>query len=96
MSNIPRAREWIGDIVTELVRRGQHDLAGQLTEVQGDLYRRRPARARAPTQNLPVDARMAATLREYARTHPRMPLQEIGHKFNVNAGRVSEALQGNR
>lgn len=91
MSNVPKAREEIDAIAEALL-----DLAARLDRVQGNLHRRPYARARAPRAAPPVNAGMAEFLREFARKNPNLSQREIGQRFGIDGGRVSEALHGDR
>jgi hypothetical protein len=96
MSNVPRAREVIAEVVADLRAAGYRELAGRLDAVLADLHRRPLVRRRAPIESRPVDASMAAALRRYAHRHPKLSQQAIAERFGVNHGRVAEALRGDR
>jgi hypothetical protein len=96
MSDIPEARAQLAEIGMELELLGLHSLARQVGEVREMMHRRPYARERAPARSVYADASMAADIRKMARTYPTMTQQAIGEAFGVNAGRVSEALQGLR
>jgi hypothetical protein len=96
MSDIPEARAQLAEIGMELELLGLHHLARQVGEVRDMMHRRPYARERAPARSVYADATMAAEIRQMARTYPTMTLQAIAEAHGVNAGRVSEALQGLR
>ncbi len=60
-----------------------------------DLKRRSPVRRAKPTST-PTDETLNAAMRAYAAAYPEASLTAIGAVFNVNGGRVSEALRGKR
>lgn len=60
-----------------------------------DELRRRPA-DRAPKASRPMTAQLAAQIRAFKSRNPTMTQAAIGRQFNVNPGRVSEALNGFR
>jgi hypothetical protein len=96
MSNVPLARDTITQVAAELRLLGLDALAKRLDDACAELYRRPLARPRAPVASKPVDAALAAELRSFALTHPEMSAQTIAEAFRVNAGRVAEALHGDR
>lgn len=96
MSNIPEAREIIAQVHDTLLSMGLAADAARLSQALRLLVRRPYAREKAPARSAWVDASLAAEIRKMARTYPNMPQQKIAEAFGVNAGRVSEALQGDR
>lgn len=58
--------------------------------------KRRPHVRKAPARSVQMTDRVAEDIRRYAAKHPRMPYAQIGVHFNLNQGRVSEALAGKR
>jgi hypothetical protein len=94
MSNIIRAREQIAQIARELQRAGQNDLARRLNGTIG-LMRRRPPARRMPTHSRTVTPELRKQVLELARTTD-MHSAEIAVHLNLNPGRVSEILQGDR
>jgi hypothetical protein len=94
MSNIILARERIAQIARELRRTGQQDLARRLNDVIGLMRRRAPAR-RMPSHSRPVTPQIREQVLELART-TNMHSAEIAVQLNLNPGRVSEILQGDR
>jgi hypothetical protein len=96
MSSIPEAREQLLQAADEVEAEGMTASAEAIRSAVALLYRRPYARARAPARSVYADASLAAEIRQMARTYPEMPLQKIAEAFGVNAGRVSEALQGLR
>jgi hypothetical protein len=60
------------------------------------MWRRPYARTRAPTKSNRATAALSEAMRAFAVACPEMTLQDIAVAFGVNAGRVTEALQGMR
>ena len=78
------------------IRARLHELAAvhripELAELAEDT-RRNPAirHAKATRRSLTPD--LAIQIRAYAKTVPNMTMREIGTKFDVDQGRVSEAM----
>ncbi len=67
----------------------------ELADLAQQLKRRRPAR-RAATQSAPMSDELRRQIISHAGSHPDWPMHKIGQHFNVNQGRVSEALRGRR
>jgi hypothetical protein len=94
MSNIILARQKIQQIAGELSRAGQRDLAQRLSGVIDLMHRRAPAR-RMPSHSRQVTPQIRRQVLELARTTD-MHSAEIAVQLNLNPGRVSEILQGDR
>jgi hypothetical protein len=94
MSNIILARQKIEQIAGELRRAGQRDVARRLSDVVGLMRRRAPAR-RMRTHSRTVTPAIREQVLELARTTD-MHSAEIAVQLNLNPGRVSEILQGDR
>lgn len=47
-----------------------------------------------PISSKPFTPELAAKIRDYFRENPNMTQQEIAHVFQMNSGRVNEALAG--
>lgn len=94
MSNIILARERLQQIAGELQRAGRRDLARRLSDVIDLMHRRAPAR-RMPSHSRQVTPRIREQVLELART-TGMHSAEIAVHLNLNPGRVSEILQGDR
>lgn len=69
--------------------------ADALDEYVQELYRR-PAIKRAPVTRSSVTPELRKLIRNYAKEHPDLNNATIGRRFNVDGGRVSEALAGKR
>lgn len=71
------------------------DQADALDEYVEELYRR-PAVKRAPVTRAAITPELKKQIRAYAKLHPDLNNATIGRRFNVDGGRVSEALAGKR
>jgi hypothetical protein len=101
MSNIPRARQTIRFVIEELRHAPDFDKKEGIIEMleraeKYDMRRMPYARPVAPAKSTQITPDSAQAIRDYARDHPEMTLHEIGMKFNVNSGRVSECLHHKR
>lgn len=76
------------------IRKELAEISGRLAVLADELNRR--SGPRAPSTSERIDAELAATIRKYAKTFPDMTQADIGRVFNVNQGRVSEAIRGKR
>ncbi|MFN4278330.1 MAG: hypothetical protein ACK4FJ_18710 [Ferrovibrio sp.] len=63
-------------------------------EVLADELKRRSSGKRPPRVAQPMTPQLAQTIRQYAALNPDVPQYEMARVFNVNPGRVSEALRG--
>lgn len=95
MSDIPLAREFIDAMIRDLecgIKYETDELISRLVEIKSRLYRKPPIR-KADRQSQPMTPELAASIRAFAKRNQHMTFQDIGQRFNVNAGRVTEALQ---
>lgn len=97
MSNIPEARERL-DTLIGYIEDGAFDanpknIVPILKKIQAMLHRKTPIR-KANAQSQPMTPELAAAIKAFAIRNQDMPFQAIGQRFNVNAGRVTEVLQG--
>jgi hypothetical protein len=67
----------------------------EIERLAHQLTRRAPKRM-APRSSEAMTDEKAAGIRQFARDNPTMTQVDIGRHFNVNQGRVSEALRGFR
>lgn len=72
----------------------EHNLP-ELNKLASHLNRRRP-RNRAPAVSRRITEDLRAEIRAVALSNPTLTQVEIGRRFNVNPGRVSEAVRGLR
>jgi hypothetical protein len=85
----------IPEIREELNSLADHYGIARLRELAGELTRRSPG-SRAPVKSRPMTPALRDAIRAYKRANPDAPQQKIADVFNVNPGRVSEALRGFR
>ena len=81
---IPEIRSRLREIADELENEELHALADEM-------YRNSPVR-RARPSSAPLTPELAEKIRDYAKRHPKMHQRDIAQRFNVNPGRVSEAM----
>lgn len=86
MSDIIEARKRIGALMES-----HPEIKPELDEIMSMMFRRSPAR-RAATKTRMATPTLKARILAYARRNPELSYKEIGEHFNVNIGRVSEAL----
>jgi hypothetical protein len=67
----------------------------ELNELADEIGRRSP-RQRAPISSAPMTDALRAQIRAVKAAEPDLSQAEIGRRFNLNPGRVSEALRGKR
>jgi hypothetical protein len=67
----------------------------ELHELADDMYRK-PAVTRAPPSSDPLTPELAEKIRKFHKKNPTMHQRDIGHRFNVNPGRVSESLNNQK
>jgi hypothetical protein len=95
MSNVPEARHRIQHLINCLQDGypfSPEQLIENLSDILPLLHRKMPIR-RADPHSQPMTPELAAAIRAFAKRNEGMPLQTIGQRFNVNAGRVTEVLQ---
>jgi len=91
---IPEVADRIRGIAEEI--KGDHpDISVELMKLADEL-RRRPPVPRAPATSTQMTPELAEEIREFAEANPGLSHQAIAEKFNVNHGRVSEAIKGKR
>lgn len=72
-------------------------IGSELERLAAELRRRRNGNARkAPVASVAFTPEVAKAIRAYKEAFPETTMFDIGHVFNVNQGRVSEALYGKR
>lgn len=82
--NIPELRNRIREIADEEDIDELHDIADEM-------YRNSSVR-RARNQSARLTPALAKKIRDYAKKNSKMHQRDIAQKFNVNPGRVSEAM----
>lgn len=63
----------------------------ELHALADEMYRRSPVR-RASNRSVKLTPKLAEKIRRYARKHPSLHQRDLAQEFNVNPGRISEAL----
>lgn len=63
----------------------------ELHELANETYRNSPVR-KASNKSVHLTPQLAADIRHYAAQNPTLHQRHIADRFNVNPGRVSEAL----
>jgi hypothetical protein len=71
------------------------DLSAKLRTYANEMGRR-PAQERRAPQSATMTPELAAEIRKYHQTNQHLTQTAIARHFNVNPGRVSEALNGKR
>lgn len=93
---IPEIRDKLTEKSDQLL-----EMARQLADVTGELrhyvkeLHRRPSVKTAPKSD-PMTPSKARKIRAYVKAHPGMSRAAVGRVFNVNSGRVTEAMRGKR
>jgi hypothetical protein len=92
MSDIPRAREILHDILEE----DMSDAVRVRIMLALSLMTREKYTRKAPRSSRRVTPQLALSIKLFAENNPEMPLQDISNIYGVNAGRVSEILSGKK
>ncbi|GAA0468908.1 hypothetical protein GCM10009096_07280 [Parasphingorhabdus litoris] len=82
--SIPQIRDRLRELADELNLEELHDLADEM-------YRNSPVK-RARARSVHLTPELAEEIRVFVRKHPKLHQRDVAQKFNVNPGRVSEAL----
>lgn len=88
MRTIPEIRDRLFALAEE---HGIPELASLAEET-----RRRFNGRKAPVRSVFVTDDLAAQVQAYAAKHPKASMHDIGERFGINQGRVSEILFGRR
>lgn len=81
---IPEVRVRLREIADEFGIEELHDLADEM-------HRNSPVK-RARSRSAQLTPKLADEIRKYAKRNPTLHQRDIAQKFNVNPGRISEAL----
>ncbi len=81
---IPELRDRLREIAEE-------EGLEELNDIADELKRRSPVR-RAENKSAPLTPELAQLIRDFAEANPDWHQRDIAEEFNVNQGRVSEAL----
>ena len=95
---IPDIRERMQQIADELVMpllfpRQLPEIAAELRGLAIATWRE-PAKTNAPVQSRPMTRELAQRIKAFQAENPNMTQEQIGARFGVAGGRVSEALNG--
>lgn len=85
----------IPDVQAELIELSHKHGIPRLAELAQEMSRR-PPRQRAPATSTPMTPELADEIRAMRKANPKMSQMDIARSFNVNPGRVSEALRGKK
>ncbi|WP_099863794.1 hypothetical protein [Pararhizobium haloflavum] len=85
----------IPDIRNRLIEKAAQHNDRELAVLAEHLRRRKPEK-RAPNSSQPMTPELKVLIQAYSLAHSKASYEEIARKFNVNIGRVSEALRGIR
>jgi hypothetical protein len=89
MSNIPEARSDLRDLVTK-----HPELADEIAPILAKMVRRPYAKPRTRSQSRTMTPRLARKIRSHCAKYPGQSVQEVAEIFDVNPGRISDALHG--
>lgn len=64
---------------------------GELNDLADEMYRKRAIK-RAKTRSAHLTPELAEKIRQYVDSHPNLHQRDVAQHFDVNPGRVSEAL----
>jgi DNA-binding CsgD family transcriptional regulator len=92
MSNIPMARFYLQAALL-LHKDIPPETQDSIRRALAHMERRPPAR-RAPNQSQPLTPALKKVLKRVAEQHADMTIADIAANFDVNPGRVSEAING--
>jgi len=85
----------VSDMIEGCAKRASGQDAAILREVAKRIRRRSPARKSQPVSRT-VTPLLRKQIRTFCLANPDMAQVEVAHRFNVNPGRVSEAVAGFR
>lgn len=95
---IPEVRRQLSQAADDLRtgKRKQEAVAKTLDVLVTELWRKKARRMVGSAKRTPLTPELRNEIRMYAREHKALDLQEIANHFNVNPGRVSEIVSGER
>jgi hypothetical protein len=91
---IPEIREELFEIA-DCIQESEPEAAAKI-RMLAEETKRRPAVRKTPVRSAKFDADMRSKIKERARFLPGASEVELAREFNVNPGRISEALAGVR
>lgn len=92
MSDIPKARARLELLAGRLEYLAHDKEAMEIREIIGLLIRVRPVKPKTRAKSRPMTPKLGREIRAHARANPDHSHQQIGEVFQINTGRVSEAL----
>ena len=90
MADIPLARSILRDAMQ---MDNVEDMRDKIASALDFMYRVH-TKERVPNESTPMSRELAAEIREFHKLHPDFSAVRISEFFNVNPGRVSEAISG--
>lgn len=93
MSNIPKARDLLDQAIKHLNKGEIDDAKGYIGQARLLMRRVRHRPSVAPAKLKAPDPILKDEIARYALSNPKLSYSEIGRKFFVNPGRVSEAVR---
>lgn len=90
---MPELRNALDQIGFKLQELEHEDIAEKIFQIVEEMVRASPVR-RAKVSHKPLSESEKELIRAWAKAHPDVHLADIATMFNVNPGRVSEALRG--
>ena len=94
MSDIATARAILHEVKERLFADGNQQDGMAVSVAIAHMYRRKHRDCRAPASSATITPELRAEIRAYAEANPQVSLTRIAERFQVNSGRVSEALAG--
>jgi hypothetical protein len=95
VSNIPLARQIVAGVQAEIATIAP-SAATRLADALLQMTRRPLTKPRAARRSTRITPEKAEAIRAFERAFPGLSHQDIADRFQVNIGRVSEALAGER
>ena len=94
MGNIPLGREQLRHIARDLRAAGHGRFSTRIERViDSHLIREKPV-GRAPSRRATMTVKIGDAIRAHYDLYPDALQEDVARKFNVDGGRVSEALNG--
>jgi hypothetical protein len=93
--SIPIARAKLRDVALRLFSVGQSGEADEILNAVDLMYRRSAIKRAAPRARK-ITPEISRSVRTYFRENPTASNREIGQRFGIDGGRVSEILHGLR
>ena len=93
MSDIITARDMLL-LVADSIKAREPRAANAIEHIVENLMRRKYTKRKAPVSSETMTPELAGAIRQVHKANLEMSAQEIADIFNVNQGRVSEAIAG--